>query len=340
MCLDGLRAISILLVLASHQIYSNNDGVGFFYDAFDLGNLGVRIFFSISGFLIFQNLYAEARKGGVDFYGFYARRAARLMPVYLVYLAVVFLCAIFLGYRDEISSYFGALTYTRNMIGRGQSLTVHLWSLSVEEQFYFVLPVLIYFFRKNASALAASMIAMALVAIFLRFNATDVAEGTIGRLMSSRSILMYMDCLLLGCLAGMYRYHFNGVGVMFGLFSRAAFIFVPFYLSPLGLYNWRVGVFVDAAVISVFLYCLSVRPFALELRLLESRIFVYTGLISYSLYIWHFIFLEHFNRGLFGGGSDFVGKYWLLLSFLAASLSYKYLEVPMRKFLREKLIGS
>ena len=341
-CLDGLRAISIALVLVSHQIYSNEEGIGFFYDAFDLGNLGVRIFFCISGFLIFQGLYAElVRTGKIDLFSFYVRRAARLMPVYFAYISVVALFAVFLGYSDELSSYIGALTYTRNMLGRGHSLTTHLWSLSVEEQFYFVLPVALLLLRRSAWLIAVFMFFFAACAVYFRYIAVDVASGFgVGRLLSSRSILMYMDCLFIGCLAGMVFAFKWGGNRFLGLVARVAFILVPFYVTPLGLYSWRIGYFIDAAVISGYIYFVSFRPMYFELRLLESRPFVYIGVISYSLYIWHFLFLQHFNKGIFGSADDFVVPFWWAISFFVAVFSYHVIESPLRSAIRKRFIGN
>lgn len=144
--LDGFRALACLAV--------------FYYDIFGgFGYLGVPAFFVLSGFLITTILVRMKASRGrrAYFIDFYGRRSARIFPLYFAYLGLASVAVALSGEPGEISSFFGeqlpcALSYTVNFMGAGDSwstaesarFVAHLWSLSVEEQFYLVWPVFIY----------------------------------------------------------------------------------------------------------------------------------------------------------------------------------------------------
>src|SRR6185503_4239118 len=140
--LDGLRGISILMVLFGHLTGTRN----FLPREFgritgDLGNLGVRVFFIISGYLITSLLFHEIEKRGrVDLKGFYIRRVFRIFPAFYAYLAVIGAAAalglVHLGRWDAVA----AATYTVNYVPDRAWVVGHIWSLSVEEQFYLLWP--------------------------------------------------------------------------------------------------------------------------------------------------------------------------------------------------------
>src|SRR5664280_3750068 len=140
--LDGWRAFSIAMVLGSHSTFA----AGFpktwhplFNLAFD-GNLGVRCFFLISGFLITWLMIIEAdRSGRVNLRHFYARRALRILPVYFGFLLVIALLQWMTPFVLSRHIWLCNLTFTRNFV-EGDFTTDHLWSLSVEEQFYLLWP--------------------------------------------------------------------------------------------------------------------------------------------------------------------------------------------------------
>ena len=149
--LDGLRAISVLAVLAFHHYFIGGHEQGFAPGGF----LGVEVFFVVSGYLITSLLLAERRETGtVSLRKFWTRRARRLLPALFALLAVVILYAL-LFLPDSIntlkSNTLAALSYTSNwwLIISHQSyaaeagrpgLLKHLWSLAIEEQFYLIWP--------------------------------------------------------------------------------------------------------------------------------------------------------------------------------------------------------
>jgi peptidoglycan/LPS O-acetylase OafA/YrhL len=141
--LDGLRAVAVLLVIASHA--SNMQFVG--------GWIGVDIFFVLSGFLITGILTTEFEKSGtISFSTFYLKRILRLAPALVVLLAVNLLAGLVLGSRDHWSNHIGAtiasLFYVMNWVSAFQlpyeGHVGHVWSLATEEQFYIVWPAILW----------------------------------------------------------------------------------------------------------------------------------------------------------------------------------------------------
>src|ERR1035438_9732252 len=114
--LDGWRAVSIVLVLGGHTIFTT-ELRSLFSWTFD-GNLGVRCFFLISGLLITWLLILEHdRTRRVNLWHFYARRALRILPVYLAFLLVIALLVHFTPYHLSRTEWIGNLTFTRNFLG-------------------------------------------------------------------------------------------------------------------------------------------------------------------------------------------------------------------------------
>ena len=139
--LDGLRAVSIALVISWHSGF-----LGFGLRRLDYGNLGVRIFFLISGFLITAILLEELTSAGrIDLRSFYVRRVARIIPAYWCFLATVALLVPTGLVAARYSEFIAALLYYSNYVHVGLAL-VATWSLSVEEQFYLLWPITLVLF--------------------------------------------------------------------------------------------------------------------------------------------------------------------------------------------------
>src|SRR5947207_1759718 len=140
--LDGWRAVAIAMVVMSHFTAVRGFSPPAWWTQAFQGNLGVRIFFVISGLLITYLLLLEAeRRGRPSLRSFYTRRVLRIFPVYFLYLGVVVGLTLAGLYTDTATAWIGSLPFTRNFIGQTQSLTGHYWSLAVEEQFYLVWPI-------------------------------------------------------------------------------------------------------------------------------------------------------------------------------------------------------
>jgi peptidoglycan/LPS O-acetylase OafA/YrhL len=165
--LNGWRAISILLVLGNHTpvIPGFPPEHRYFFTTWIDGNLGVRFFFSISGFLITWLMLAEeAEYKRVSLKNFYIRRSLRIWPVYFAYVAVSLVLQVTGRCSQSADAWRGVLTFTRNFHDEtagapGDFVTAHLWSLSIEEQFYLFWPFIFCFIgaRQRIGVLLAAI---------------------------------------------------------------------------------------------------------------------------------------------------------------------------------------
>lgn len=346
--LDGWRAVAIVIVLCHHTVFSYN--YPFAADpwsslVFD-GNLGVRIFFVISGFLISYLLLNEAAKnGGINLKSFYVRRVFRIFPVYFAYLAVLLILAMAGLYHDSLSAWIGCLTFTRNMVGHNPpTATAHFWSLAVEEQFYLVWPVLLSGLalhrgaRRYLGVLVVPIVVCPILRLWvIRFEAVS---GVWDRVFYSGSILAYADSLAIGCvgawlarsvrtmeIAKAYRV----VGIPLLLLVIALGRYLEFYHGSRVMY--AVVPWVQAwAILGCIL--LALHTGAAGFKTLNAKPVVAIGVLSYSLYVWHPLFLSSFmameSRPLL-----YDWRLWVIPTAITATLSYRLLEKPLMQ-LRDK----
>ena len=148
--IDGLRAIAVLLVLLFH----------FFQNSFSRGYLGVDVFFVISGYVITMQIYQQILNGSFSFSSFFVRRVKRILPlVFFVLMVTVIVGYFFLLPADFgrlMNAAFAVSTFWANVFfwldggyfGGADKLKplLHMWSLSVEEQFYIIFPFLMWVF--------------------------------------------------------------------------------------------------------------------------------------------------------------------------------------------------
>lgn len=158
--LHGFRAFSILLVLVAH-FAQQGTVLPCTWHLTQLGHLGVDMFFVISGFLITLLLLREqARDGAVSLKGFYMRRAYRILPAYLFFLAGIGLMQCLNAAALAGADWLAALTYTVGFLPRPAWDIGHIWSLSVEEHFYLLWPLAVYCWPRRAWIAAALTIGL------------------------------------------------------------------------------------------------------------------------------------------------------------------------------------
>jgi peptidoglycan/LPS O-acetylase OafA/YrhL len=147
--LDGLRALSVVLVIVLHTLWAEAwiHPMHEWYLVLGNGGMGVSIFFVISGYLISTLLLREwEKKGTISLKSFYLRRAFRILPplyVYILFLVVLGATGHLPGmnFREFIT----AVTFTRNYVPSGLWAMEHLWSICLEEQFYLIWPSVLVF---------------------------------------------------------------------------------------------------------------------------------------------------------------------------------------------------
>ena len=323
--LDGLRAISILLVLLGHSAGT----AGFPHVELervvgDYANLGVLVFFVISGYLITGLLMEEQHKhAGISLRLFYARRFLRLAPAFLTYLA--FLLILMLAGWVKLSGMdlASAFTYTVNFRKHSGWYIGHLWSLSVEEQFYLLWPAVLAFLgRRNAGRVALAVVALSPVS-----RLAAAYAGWPGSIFPSVA-----DSLACGCLLALWGKrlverpaYWRALRSSFLLPAAAILILVSNWTRSY-LIGMTLGVTVINLLIAVVVHrCMLVQ--SLLTRLLCNRLAVGIGVLSYSLYIWQQFFLNrHSTRAI----TTF--PYNLGLTVLFACLSYAVVEKPFNRF--------
>lgn len=210
--LDLLRALAIVIVVIYHSgIY----GFALPANHHRFGWIGVDLFFVLSGYLIGGQLLAGlSRDGSLNFRRFYSRRALRILPAYFVVLAIYFLLP---SWREfpEISPLWKFLLSVQNIGLRGGTAFSHAWSLAVEDQFYLVLPVLLFFLVrwKRAAFLVPILVVLggcALRGYLAASHPNAAGNGVSGR--AFQSLIYYptwtrLDPLVLGVVLAAIQRH-------------------------------------------------------------------------------------------------------------------------------------
>lgn len=330
-CLDGLRAVSVGLVLFSHCIgtagfpldhdTARSLGVG------HLGRLGVAVFFVISGFLITSLLLRELdRSGTIRLRRFYFRRTMRIFPAYYAFLAVIAVLAA-VGYAElKEGDLFHAFTYTMNFHEVRGWLLGHTWSLSVEEQFYLLWPaILVLAGRRGGLALALFWFAVSPLVRHL-----DWTLRPEGREMIGNSFHTVADALAIGCALAGYRDRLHAWRPYAALLEAKAFFLIP--LLGIAVFivcderprlAYMAGTTVVLLCAALTLDRLMTHPRTLAGRVLSLAPMVRVGAWSYGLYLCQQIFLDRRSPGPL---TAFPVN--LVLAFLAAWLLHRLVERP------------
>ena len=334
--LDGLRAVSVGMVIAAHLSEVVAQKIPFIplwlYAAW--GSLGVQTFFVISGFLITLILLKELNATGTISLGrFYFRRALRIFPAFYVYLAAGFALTIAGVFAGELKAFLIAGTYTTNYLGLNSPLLEHTWSLSLEEQFYLLWPAaLLLLGTRKGIKLATWLILLSPLSRLVTYYLAPHHRALVGAMLHSG-----LDSIMFGCLLALLWHNprFNEFvqPLIRGRVAALSGLFV-FVLSPIlqahfrGSYTLVVGLTLNAICMSqVLLYVVHVPDSALG-WVLNTRVLCHLGVISYSLYLW---------QEMFAGANSVRFFPWSLPAILAcAELSYWLVERPALR-LRERL---
>jgi peptidoglycan/LPS O-acetylase OafA/YrhL len=322
--LDGLRAISILIVLWAHSMGTRN--VPSFLRVSVFGDLGVRTFFVISGFLITTILVAEHQKRGrISLRDFYVRRIYRIFPAFYVYLAIL-VAVMALGWitlpADDIAF---AATYTMNFHARRAWWLGHLWSLAVEEQFYLVWPVVLAVLRpQRALWFALGAIVAAPVLRVLAWLAWPQVLP-----LTDQAFPFVFDSLATGCVLALARERLETSPTYLVWLDSPSFWVLPLacvvaLAVPRAGFNLALGVTIGNLGIAMAIHRCIRHPSYPVGRVLESRPLVFIGALSYSLYLWQQPFVNRHADSLVNSF-----PFHIAVAFGAALASYYLVEQPM-----------
>jgi peptidoglycan/LPS O-acetylase OafA/YrhL len=310
--LDGLRALSIALVVVGHWIEMRyqSDVAGAF------ANLGVRIFFVVSGYLITKLLLTEeSATGTVKLRAFYVRRAFRILPAATFYMLPVFLI-----FRHELRWYHAAaaVLYLANFDPAHPWFLGHLWSLSVEEQFYLLWPGAL---KRWAETRQRVGVLMGVVGVAPIFRIGCHVLGLHGR--ADETFPAVADVLAVGCLLAILEPQLAA-----RVQTIKSWIALPMILFPMALVPTYTGLvkfhltlpllFVLWPALHSAIAILVLRVVQRPYPILNAKPVAWLGRISYSLYLWQQLFVFGHNKPWYGA----------IYAVGVASLSYYLIERP------------
>lgn len=351
--LDGIRGIAILIVVLRHAagqlVERLPPAIEWHFYVFANGNLGVTIFFVLSGYLITLVLAREADSPlEVILKNFYFKRVLRIFPAFFFYLVVILALALLSKIQLNMNAWFAAFFFVMNYFhGRPDShLVGHTWSLAVEEQFYIIWPLFFYWVTRKLDQrfkILIFLLACAPLVRALQRVATSIFDlNWIHWDLNSMFHTRY-DSLLIGCVLALLIDNVKFQNWMRKYFSRDwIYLFlVPCILllpevplSQLKIKNFMFEDFFVLPIQNLLIACCIWRAYNYFGKILDF-IFCfgplrYLGKISFSVYLWHLLFLniEHFS--IF---------FKLVFVILAGFFSYQFIERPFLK-LKEKYFGS
>jgi peptidoglycan/LPS O-acetylase OafA/YrhL len=344
--LDGLRFFAFLLVFFHHAPLLD---VPLFRSLNEYGWIGVDLFFALSAFLFVKILAKEfARTGSISIGKFYIRRGLRIWPLYFLFCFM----KIFLGRqfgREYWFSWrtFGLFTFTDNIFTavKGYNpipFTGHLWTISYEEQFYLIIPVLLLFLfrgRRARAVLFLSSCALLLVLVRAVFICLRVPHPAIWVLPCT-----HFEAILLGIVVGLggYEVLLGKVPAWVVLMAGLGLAWLITCLPPMEIISWRMTlpyalVGLSTSLVVYFVFRVGKEP---GMRWLSSRPLVYLGKISYGLYVFHPLGIGYgtrmANHASTWAASPFRNlAVWLVslgITIALASISYRLIEKPFLKW--------
>ncbi|MDX2346810.1 MAG: acyltransferase family protein [Legionella sp.] len=332
--IDGLRAIAVLLVLFYH-IFGQG---GFFSNGF----IGVDVFFVISGYLITCHIVSELESGSFSLKKFYMRRMRRILPAFLFVLIVVCCVGFFLLTPEDLKKLsetaLSACLSISNLyflkylsVGYFHSdATVlpllHTWSLGVEEQFYLIWPLtLCLLFYRFPRAIGPITFLFALISLTTYYC-----------LRTHQSFAFYSPVtrafeLLAGAGLAIYWAKLKAPSKTGSFLLCATGLLLIIYLSS--YFNEIHSILINSVVVcfsTVLLIYSGKTASTLIHKMLTFNLLTFLGLISYSLYLWHWPIIAYVNYiGL--EINEKVGFLVFVSSLILSCISWKYVEEPFRK---------
>ena len=328
--LDGFRAFSIILVVVGHLAFP--PALAKLHRYLELGGLGVRFFFVISGFIITDLLIKEYKKAGtINLKNFYIRRILRIFPVYFTYILVIYLIDLSFQLHIAPMAYLSSCFFIQNFeLSNNVWLLAHTWSLSVEEQFYLIWPNL---FKKVKLQNLFSFWALIIVAgsiariLHYKYTAASVYMGA--------PFIMHADFIFSGCcLAILFNEKYdlvlsiikkqNAFYVLLMIIAMWFLSLMEFHKDYDVLFIPTAGTMITLCICNLILYYV-VKKDTWGFAILNNKIIIRIGQLSYSIYIWQQLFTSNLNWWI----TQFPQN--IVLIALTAYISYTFIEMPINR---------
>lgn len=300
-CLNGIRGVAIILVILSHSTKVKNLTLPDFFslESLGLGTIGVRLFFILSGFLITFLLMFELKKNNfISFKNFFIRRLLRIFPAFYFYLFALFFLSYFSIIELNKDAILIAFLYIQNFTTFQNTnwftsswLVVHSWSLSVEEQFYIIYPLIFTKFSKiiNNKPLLIVII-LCLIGTF--FRALNYSYPEISRMVLG-SFFMHADFLLIGCILAITLDQYKDIlQKHLAPYKNILLLTSLIFCLIASSIEYKHGIFIIiSGLVILFSNTFIILYFLLfplsKLGIfMENKTLSYIGKLSYSIYIW------------------------------------------------------
>ncbi len=329
--IDGLRAVAVLLVLLFHTDCG-----------FSGGYIGVDVFFVISGFLITGLIIKNQQREQFSLARFWSRRIKRIVPAAFVVVVVTLFAGAWILLPEDYEQLAESTIYQQLMLANnffyqnlnyfdGPSETkalLHTWSLAVEEQFYLVFPLLLIFLRRYSNRTAASILATLAISSFAYSHwATSNAPSAAFFLLPSRMWELLIGSLLVYAPQPKSKpQHWQELVGLIGIAGilAAGLLFDASTAFP------GTAALLPCLATALIIYSSVNTPTKIG-KLLSHKTLVFIGLISYSLYLWHWPILALLRYNTNQPLTTATQCTALGLSFLCGWLSWKYIETPFRQ---------
>lgn len=343
---DVLRALSVVAVVAYHAGVPGIPG----------GYVGVDVFFVISGFLIIGQIVSEHQRGNFSYAGFWARRALRILPTYLLVIvasSLIALCVLVMP--DEFREFGRQVAWSAGMAvnhlflneqgyfdtAAGSKPLLHLWSLAVEEQFYVLAPLVLGLlswlaaprFGANGRRVVAAIVTLMFVSSLwacVRYTGSDDDKNYAFYLMPLRAwefilggAVPFLVPWIRQCSSTVLTWI---MAVGFGLILGAIFGFDHGAAFP----SWRAAL--PAVGATMVIASGLAAPDTAMVRAMSVRWVMWIGLISYAWYLWHWPLMAFSRIYNFGELPLAWGIAMAVFSMLLAALTYYAIEKPVKEW--------
>jgi peptidoglycan/LPS O-acetylase OafA/YrhL len=317
--IDALRGLSVLLVVIYHAFPEQLPG----------GFIGVDIFFVISGYLITNIIFGQLKRNEFSFLNFYKRRIRRIFPALFAVLLASLTIGWFILFPDEYKQLARHVSYATIFI---QNFTLikelgyfdvashykpllHLWTLSIEEQYYLVWPailVLIFRFKLNTFKILIAIILMSFIAniYFVSDYKNEVFFHSITRFWE----------LGFGSLLAIYLFnnHQNIINSKYiFIVGLTLILFSAFWINNDSLYPYWIGLFPTIGAVLIIIANLQLPNWGGLVRI---------GLISYPLYLWHWVIISFCYIYLGKKPDASILIIAIVVSLLLSYFTYRYIE--------------